>query len=224
MHFYFKISDQELIAKYKNGVAEAAEELTRRYYPKVVNLCGQYMRSVHDSQDVAQEVFLKVMGNKKIFGFRGEAQLWSWLYRITVNACQAELNKKKPAHYQFDSDYPPAGKPVRHGFSWLLNPEELVLHNEKIQRLQSAFGQLPPKYQKVIYSKYFEDRSYIETARCLKKTLSTMGIQLMRGKKMLAQLYRAEFRKYKKAMSNIPRGERGEKRSLYAWNREPGNN
>ena len=63
-------------------------------YPKVIRLCLGYLSGNEAlAQDMAQEVFIKVW--QYLENFRGESNISTWIYRITVNTCLQELRKKK---------------------------------------------------------------------------------------------------------------------------------
>lgn len=63
-------------------------------YQKVIRICMGYVNGNKAlASDIAQEVFVKVW--KSLAGFREEAAISTWIYRITVNTCLLELRKKK---------------------------------------------------------------------------------------------------------------------------------
>jgi RNA polymerase sigma-70 factor, ECF subfamily len=67
------------------------ENIYRRYYQYVYCVCLKMTRNGMDAEDLAQDTFLQVRRN--ISGFRGEAALKTWLYRVTVN--QVLMNFRK---------------------------------------------------------------------------------------------------------------------------------
>ena len=72
--------------KYKN--------IYQENYPKVMRLCMGY--TVGDealAKDLAQETFIKVWQN--LDGFRNESGIGTWIYRICVNTCLAEIRKQR---------------------------------------------------------------------------------------------------------------------------------
>lgn len=69
------------------------DELMERYSQKVYNLAFRFSGSREDSEDIVQETFLEV--HKGLDGFRGESQVYTWIYRIAYNKC-IQLHKSKP--------------------------------------------------------------------------------------------------------------------------------
>jgi len=69
------------------------EELYRQYKNKVYSTAYRYTGNRADAEDVTQDVFVKVY--KKLSGFRGEASVSTWIYRIAVNTCLDYLRRRK---------------------------------------------------------------------------------------------------------------------------------
>ena len=62
------------------------ENLYRAHFPRVVRLCGLLLADPHEAEDVAQEVFVKLLQAAKT---ETRPIAWeSWLTRVTVNACR----------------------------------------------------------------------------------------------------------------------------------------
>ena len=80
------------------------QKIYEENYPKVMRLCMGY--TVGDeslAKDLAQETFIKVWQNLE--GFRNESGLSTWIYRICVNTCLAEIRRerKKDKNLQIDN-------------------------------------------------------------------------------------------------------------------------
>ncbi len=69
------------------------EELYRLYKNKVFSTAYRYTNNRADAEDITQDVFIKVY--KKLAGFRGEASVSTWIYRIAVNTCLDFLRRRK---------------------------------------------------------------------------------------------------------------------------------
>src|SRR5215831_18901952 len=68
------------------------EEIVRDYGPRVYSLARRMLGNDADAEDVTQDVLLQVV--RKLDTFRGEAELGTWLYRVTVNAALAHRKKR----------------------------------------------------------------------------------------------------------------------------------
>ena len=77
-----ELSDEELMALASNGNLEAMEYLFDRYQKRIFNFLYQMSGDYTDSQDLTQNVFYKLIRNKK--SYKG-GQFSSWIFRITRN-------------------------------------------------------------------------------------------------------------------------------------------
>lgn len=96
------------------------EEIYQENYPRVIRLCLGYAKGDEaQAKDLAQEVFVKVWRN--LSNFRNQANVSTWIYRITVNTCLQELRKKKYVDLKID----PASEPTSNAteieakFKWM---------------------------------------------------------------------------------------------------------
>jgi RNA polymerase sigma-70 factor (ECF subfamily) len=101
-----------------------------------------------DADDVLQNTLVKAY--KGLKNFRGDAKLFSWLYRIASNESLTFIEKRKRHRtISIDDSSEPAGNT-----SVGPGPEEIQA------ALRSAIDQLPPKQQLVFNLKYFEELKY----------------------------------------------------------------
>ena len=88
-------ADQELLARLQAGDERALADLSDAYSSKIYQLAFRYLRNKEDAEEITQDVLFKVY--RKVDAFRGDAQLSSWIYRITFNAAMSRL---RTARYQ----------------------------------------------------------------------------------------------------------------------------
>lgn len=83
----------QLVERLKAGQPAAFREMVQLYqrdvYALAYDLCGNH----HDAEDLSQDVFIKAF--RAIGGFREDARLGSWLYRIAMNA-HVDSKRRKP--------------------------------------------------------------------------------------------------------------------------------
>lgn len=82
----------DIIAQLKQGSETAFSQLVAQWQGMVYNTALGILQNTADAEDVAQEVFMQV--HESIGTFKGEAQISTWLYRITVTKCLDHLRKK----------------------------------------------------------------------------------------------------------------------------------
>jgi RNA polymerase sigma factor (sigma-70 family) len=151
------MTDKELLEKFAQPESRnyAFNMLVRTYQQKVYWHIRKMVIDHDDANDLTQETFVKVWQN--LDSFRGDSQLFTWLYRIATNECLNFLNKKRkrfflPIH---DVDAELSAK----------IDESPLLDGDAIQlKLQKALLKLPEKQRLVFNMKYFDELKYEEIA------------------------------------------------------------
>ena len=87
------MSEQELILLLKKGNEQAFKMLVESRQDMVFNTILGMVQDMQEAEDLAQEVFIEV--HHSINGFRGDAKLSSWIYRIAVTKSLDWVRKKK---------------------------------------------------------------------------------------------------------------------------------
>ena len=109
----------------------------------------------YESDDLLQEVFIKAW--KNIDKFRGDSNLYTWLYKIASNECLNHLNKKKKRFFISFQD-------TKSELVNKLSNSSYIEADEIQLKLQKALLKLPDKQRLVFNMKYFEDMKYEEIA------------------------------------------------------------
>ena len=84
------MNESELIQAARGGDEAAFEQLVRLHEKKIYNLCLRMCGSSEDAAEAAQDTFLALW--RGLEGFREDAALSTWLYRLASNACIDLLN------------------------------------------------------------------------------------------------------------------------------------
>ena len=142
----------------KESQNSAFRELVSLYKERLYWQIRNIVKNHDDADDVLQNTFIKIFNN--IHQFKGDSQLFSWMYRIATNESLNFLNQK--------------ARKLK------LNSEELqeqIIQNlecdvyfegDEIQlQLQRAIATLPDKQQQVFNMKYFEELKYKEISAIL---------------------------------------------------------
>src|SRR6187551_2931255 len=82
-------SDALLVQRTVAGDQKAFELLVIKYQRRIERLIGRMVRDVDLVEDIAQETFIRAY--RALHQFRGEAQFYTWLYRIAVNTAKKAL-------------------------------------------------------------------------------------------------------------------------------------
>lgn len=86
-------SDRELLAAHVEGDAAAFPELVARHRQRLWNLAVRTLSSREDAADALQDAFLRALRGAE--GFRGDAEVSSWLHRIMLNVCFTRLDARR---------------------------------------------------------------------------------------------------------------------------------
>lgn len=161
--------DLEIISKFKSEDTreEAFALLVKTYKQRLYWHIRKMVISHEDSDDILQDVFIKVWN--KFSGFREDAQIYTWLYRIATNECITFLNRKKmSASVSIDEE---------ETAEYLINTlqSEKNYEGSKIEwKLQRAILTLPDKQRQVFNMKYFDDLKYEEMSIILQTSVGAL--------------------------------------------------
>ncbi len=151
------LSDQELLTLCQNKESQSyGFNLLVRKYQKRLYFHIRKMVLIHeDSDDLLQQTFIKAW--KGIMLFRGESQLYTWLFRIASNVCIDFLNtKKKRMNISLEE--------VEKKYLNTLEEDPLFTGDEMEKIFHRALLTLPDKQRLVFNLKYFEELKYEEIA------------------------------------------------------------
>src|SRR5688500_7966877 len=127
------------------------EKIFREHAPRVYSLARRMLGNDADAEDVTQDVLLQVV--RKLDTFRGDANIATWLHRVTVNAALAHRKKRaqragREQHDGFDFFQTDGhhAQPVR---PWSLNPAAQAEQHETSKLIEKAIADLPEAYRDV---------------------------------------------------------------------------
>ncbi len=142
-------SDVMLVQRTLAGEQKAFELLVIKYQRRVERLIGRMVRDVDLVPDIAQETFIRAY--RALGQFRGDAQFYTWLYRIAVNTAKKQLLELKRDPLIFQSQMKSADDDETSGSERELNlgvadeatPEALLASKEIAQAVNAAMDDLP---------------------------------------------------------------------------------
>lgn len=142
--------------------------LTRLYQERLYWVIRRVLISHDDTDDVVQEVFIKVW--KSIDSFEGNSQLYTWMYRIAVNEALSALRKKKRRFFLPIVD-------LEQQLSQELD-QGVGFDGDEIElKLQKAILKLPEKQRMVFNLKYFDEMKYKDMAVVLELSEGALKAQ-----------------------------------------------
>ncbi len=141
------------------------------YSKMLLRIAFTYLKSMHDAEDVVQDVFLVYL--TKNIKFDSENYRRNWLVRCTVNKCKDLL---KASWYK----------------SWIPVPEEIEDSIPEESEVIQMVLKLERKYRIPMYLHYCEGYSLKEIAELLNKKVSSVGTLLSRGRNKLKVMIEEE--------------------------------
>ncbi len=153
------LDDKELLKMFKSGNPDYAFNLIMRKYQQNIYWHVRRLLIDHDdSNDVVQNVFLKVWQN--ISKFRGDSKLYTWLYRIATNEALSFLKKKQKRFFIPLVD-------VEANLSEKIESDHFFKGDEIQKKLQKVILKLPEKQRVIFNLRYFDEMKYEDMSQIL---------------------------------------------------------
>ena len=146
--------DNDIIRLFLAGDRERAfTEIVKAYSERLFWYVRRYVSSHEDADDIVQDIFVKVWA--ALPSFRGESQLFTWLYRIATNEALNYVRRQKVrAALSF--------RPIDAEMERRVDEDPWFNGDEAERTLMKALQKLPLKQRGVFSMRYFEDMSYEE--------------------------------------------------------------
>jgi RNA polymerase sigma-70 factor (ECF subfamily) len=167
--------DTLYIEQFLDGDEKGFEMLVRKYQNKVLNIVYSLVGKDRESEDIAQEVFLKVYNGLKTF--RRDSQFSTWLYRIVANTAYSFMRGRGI----FVSDERVLEKSITAHKS----PREALSIKEREAMLHNALTKVPIKFRAAMVFKDIEGLSYAEISKILRCRIGTVESKIYRARQFL---------------------------------------
>ena len=185
-------SDVMLVQRTLAGEQRAFELLVIKYQRRVERLIGRMVRDSDLVQDIAQETFIRAY--RALAQFRGDAQFYTWLYRIAVNTAKKQLMELKRDPLVFQSQLKSADDDETSGSERELNasvadnetPEAVLASKEIANAVNAAMEALPEELRMAITLREIEGMSYEEIAQALECPIGTVRSRIFRAREAIS--------------------------------------
>ena len=148
------MTDSEIIRLYETGRQEEAfNNIVDAYSERLYWHVRRFLCSHEDTNDLLQDIFIKIWA--ALSTFRGDAKLYTWVYRIATNEVLKHLRKQKfRALISLDSASGVLERKI---------DEDTYFNGDELQReLHKAIQRLPEKQRIVFNLRYFDEMKYEE--------------------------------------------------------------
>jgi RNA polymerase sigma-70 factor (ECF subfamily) len=181
--------NQSLIARCLSGDETAWEQLVRVHTRQVYALCYRFTGNGAESQDLSQEVFVRVFRTLKTFR-SAEGSFGTWLTRVTRNLL---IDHYRRTRQDRATDSIEDRLPVlEQAGETASRPDHSVAGREASEVLQAALQKLSPELREAVILRDLQEMEYREIAHVLQIPEGTVKSRINRGRAELGRLLRKQ--------------------------------
>jgi len=180
-------SDLALVARSQQGDTRAFDLLVIKYQRRVERLIARMVRDKDLVQDITQESFLRAW--RALAQFRGEAQFYTWLYRIAVNTAKKMLLDLKRVPLPQGHGAAAADDETLRGArepSTDETPETLFAAQEIARAVNAAMQALPQELREALTLREIEGLRYEEIAQVMGCPIGTVRSRIFRAREAIS--------------------------------------
>jgi RNA polymerase sigma-70 factor (ECF subfamily) len=181
-------SDALLVERTVAGDQKAFELLVIKYERRIQRLIGRMVRDVDLVEDIAQETFIRAY--RALGQFRGEAQFYTWLYRIAVNTAKKFLMdlKRNPtvSENSFKTADDDETSRVENELTSPETPEAVYASKEIAEMVNAAMDALPEELRQAITLREIEGLTYEEIADAMSCPIGTVRSRIFRARESIS--------------------------------------
>ena len=171
------VTDEALALAAAGGDGEAFAALLERRYDRLFGLCFRLTSSRAEAEDLTQDICAALPA--KLAGYRGEARVSTWLYRVAVNAAH-DRRRRAASH----------AKAAGGWGDWEVNRRAAAAETaERIDWLESAMRALPPDLRDTLALLLGDEVTHAEAAEVLGVSEGTISWRVSEAKKCLRALH-----------------------------------
>jgi RNA polymerase sigma-70 factor (ECF subfamily) len=184
------VTDQMLVERTVAGDQRAFELLVVKYQRRIERLIGRMVRDQDLIEDIAQETFIRAY--RALAQFRGEAQFYTWLYRIAVNTAKKALVdlKRDPlvseSALRGGSDDDDETSGMENELTSAETPETVLAAKEIAATVNSAMEALPEELRQAVTLREIEGLSYEEIAEVMNCPIGTVRSRIFRAREAIS--------------------------------------
>ena len=177
------------LSKFKEGNRRAFDFFVRKYQRRLFGIIYNMTGNKEDTSDLLQDVFIKAY--KSLENFKGDSQIYTWLYRIATNTTLTFLQNYKRHRTLSLENFSPDNEAIPEFL--LKDPksekgDRQALLKELQEKLNEALQKLSITHRSVIVLFEIEGMSHAEIGKILGCSEGTVRSRLHYAKEQLKQL------------------------------------
>ena len=185
--------DRRLIAEALAGRTSSFGELVLRYQDRLYHVANRVMVNPDDALDVVQDTFVNAY--QSLASFKGDAEFFTWLYRIAFNTA-ISAKRRKRLTVSLDSGAVGAGRNGEYGVAGIdpedrtadAAPDAALERIEDERLLAVAIAKLSVEHRSVLLMKDIDGLKYEDIAELMKVPIGTVRSRLHRARLELRNL------------------------------------
>ena len=162
--------------RFLDGDESAFDEIMKELFDNLVFFIDRYVHDIHAAEDIAIDAFSDLVVNKHRYNFK--VTLKTYLFMLGRSRALNYIKHRKVIDFVELTEADKASSEQE-------TLEEIVLADERKRVVNNALNTLPDDMRVVIHLIYFEDLSYDEAAKVMKKNRKQIDNLLYRAKKEL---------------------------------------
>ena len=162
--------------RFLNGDESAFDDVMKELFDNLVFFVDRYVHDIHAAEDIAIDAFSDLVVNKHRYNFK--VTLKTYLFMLGRSRALNYIKHRKVINFVelTEADNISAEQETL---------EEIILADERMRVVNNALNSLPDDMRVVVHLIYFEDLSYDEAAKVMKKNRKQVDNLLYRAKKEL---------------------------------------
>src|SRR5437879_470837 len=171
--------DAELMLRVRDGDETSFALLLERHRGPVVHFLYRMVQNQAVSEELAQEVFLRVYRSRETY--EPAAKFTTWLFRIATHLALNWIRDEKHERAQERLDKQVEDAPVREVADRSPSVEQRLLHNARLDEVRQAVAALPDKQRAAVLMHKYEEMEYSQIAKILSCSESEVKSLLFRA-------------------------------------------
>lgn len=164
--------------RFLEGDEQGLNEIVEMYGNNLMFFINGYVKNISLAEDLMEDTFLELIIHKH--SFRGESSFKTYLFKIGRNKALNALKKNKVL-VSLETEVEDTAK-----------LEDLMIRNDQNRHIRKAMKQINETYAQVIHLLYFEEMSYEEIGKVLKKNNKQIKNLAYRARNSLKEVLEKE--------------------------------
>lgn len=170
-------NEREIISRILNGDLQAFELLVKQYQQLVFYIVNKLVKEQPDTEDISQEVFIKVYENLRNFSFK--SKLSTWIASISYRTALNHIRDNKKARIMH------SGEDIADFYFTTETPERLSEQKDITAYINKLIAEMPLPYKSVLTLYHMNELSYQEIEQITGMPEGTVKNYLFRARKLL---------------------------------------